>query len=236
MYKIPFVLLALFAFCSHALSDPAIPPQKTWDYLGYDHAASFTEVKLQTLPRVLQELVRGLSIELFQHDAYPFAYNPNKYERAPKEQDTDAKIRIHAAQKSGEKDLIELAWSPNNVPVKWIIGQNICCLIAPLSHFDPPKRFEIFMTRTYRLEGEIPLRGPYKVNLPWPKKFKDGTFISSDPSKTPAMLMSWSDRLDIMFEKDVARIITYHRNIQVPGFEPGDHFFSDEFRKRFSKR
>jgi hypothetical protein len=207
------------------------------DFLGYSPDKAFVPMELERLPKTLQESVMGRSLNLIQEVALPFAYNPDLYKLVPKQRDNDATIRVFAARTKGEKDLIELSWRTYDTDIQWVIGQNISCLRVPVGAFDSVREFRIFLERVYLMKDEPNWYQAYEIELPWPESLRDGVEISSDINKHPAMdVFFWPLRLDVIVNNGTAHVLTYHRNPQLPGFEPGDAWFSDEFRKKLSEQ
>ena len=186
---------------------------------------------------MLQSKLYGCSTSLFREEAMPYAYSPNLYEILPKARDNDARIRVSAALRKGEKDLIELSWDAFDTEIRWVLGQNICCLIVPVAKFDSTEQFQGFLEKVYLMEDEPNWYQPYKVEMPWPETLRNGIGISSDICKHPSMdVFAWPIRVDLVVRSGAAHVLTYHRNMQIPGFEPGDDWFSDKFVRKVQMR
>ena len=203
------------------------------EFLGYAPEKAFLPLKLEQLPETLQASVMSRSLSLFQKTALPFAYNADLHEPIPKQRDNDATIRVFAAQTKGDKDLIELSWRVDGTDIKWLMGQNICCVRMPLDSFDTVNAVRLFLEQIYRMEDAPNWYQPYKIKLPWPKQLRDGTELSSNINLHPSQdVPFWPMRVDLIVNEGFVHVLTYHRNPQVPGFEPGNSYFSAAFREK----
>jgi hypothetical protein len=223
-----------------ALAQGDSTPEFGLQFLHEQSDDRFQEIALAKVHVELQADIRGGALLFFRPESLPFAYRTGKVELVPASRPTDAKIRVFAARNKLERDLIELKWMFQDVPVRWIVSTNISDVQLPLRSFAEPKetvpsgkKLDQFVSKLLRLSGEIPgLERNFKVDLPWPDSVENGVVFSTNSKTRMTSVIWWFDRWDVLVKDDVVHVLIYSRNPQVPGFDDGSQYFPAEFRKR----
>ena len=165
--------------------------------------------------------------------------------------DVRAAVRVFAAWKPGEADIIEYRWKYKGQTIRFLMAVNAVRFDIDLDELDTNPQFSehgpsrvdrarVFVNEVFRLKGDIPawsidrnaISPPttFEVVLPWPERLEDGVAFSSNPDMNAIVVTHWWYRVDAFVTGDTLSLMSYGKSPVTMGFVDGSKWFPDEFR------